>query len=102
MTTGPQCTLRAAARDLAAASDALAAATRATSRWTLNRQPSSEQDLAYLAADERRDQARDAELAADGRAGWKARNRQEARDRWRAAALAKRRARQDRRLSAGA
>ena len=51
-------------------------------------------------ASERRDQARDAELVADGRARWEAHNRQEARDRWRAAAADKRRDRQDRRQRA--
>ena len=95
-----QRTLRAAARHHAAARDALAATTRAASRWTPNRQRSSEQDLAYRDADEHRDQARDAELVAEGRARWRARNRQEARDRWRAAAADNRRARQDRRQQA--
>ena len=67
---------RAARRTLrAAARDALAAATRATSRWTPNHQRGSEQNRAYLDANEHRDQARDAELIADGRARWKARNR---------------------------
>ena len=95
-----QRTLRAAARDHAAARDALADATRAASRWTPNRQRGSEQHLATLDAEERRDQASDAELVADGRARWKARNRQEARDRWRAAAADKLRDRQDRRHEA--
>ena len=95
-----QRTLRAAARDHAAARDALADATRAASRWTPNRQRGSEQHRACLDAEERRDQARDAELVADGRARSKARNRQEARDRWRAAAADKRRDRQDRRQKA--
>ena len=93
-------TLRAAARDHAAARDALAAAARAASRWTPSRQRGSERYLAYRDADEHRDQARDAELVADGQARWRARNRQEARDRWRAAATDKRRARQDRRRQA--
>ena len=95
-----QRTLRAAARDYAAARDALADATRAASRWTPNHQRGSEQYLAYLDASERHDQARDAELVADGRARWEARIRQEARDRWRAAAADKRRDRQDRRQRA--
>ena len=95
-----QRTLRAAARDHAAARDALADATRAASRWTPNRQRGSEQHRAYLDANERHDQARDAELVADGRARWEAHNRQEARDRWRAAAADKRRDRQDRRQRA--
>ena len=95
-----QCTLRAAARDFAAARDAFAVATRAASRWTPNSQRGSEQHLAYLDAEERRDQARDAELAAEVQAEWKARSRQEARDRWRAAAADKRRERQDRRRKA--
>ena len=89
--------LRAAARDHAVARDALADATRAASRWTPNRQRGSEQRRTIFDADERRDQARDAELVADSHARWKARNRQEARDRWRAAAADKHRARQDRR-----
>jgi len=92
-----QRTLRAAVRDHAAARDALTGATRAASRWTPNRQRGSEQHLAYLDADERYDQARDAELAAEVQAEWKARNRQQARDRWRASAADKRRDRQDRR-----
>ena len=95
-----QRTLRAAARDFAAARDAVAAATHVASRWTPNRQRGSEQHLAYLDADERRDQARDAELAAEVQAEWKARSRQEARDRWRAAAADKLRDRQDRRRKA--
>ena len=95
-----QRTLRAAARDHAAARDALADATRAASRWTPNRKRGSEQYRAYLDASERHDQAGDAELVADGRARWEARNRQEARDRWRAAAADKRRDRQDRRQRA--
>ena len=94
-----QRTLRAAVRDHAAAREALTAATRA-SRWTPNRHRGSEQYLAYRDADERYDQARDAELAADVQAGWKARNRQQARDRWRAAAADKLRDRQDRRRKA--
>ena len=93
-------TLRAAARDHAAARDVLAVATRAASRWTPSRQRGSEQYLAYRDADEHRDQARDAELVADGQARWRARNRQEARDRWHAAAADKRRVRQDRRQQA--
>ena len=93
-------TLRATARDLAAARDVLADATRAASRWTPNRQRASEQRRAIFDAEERLDQARDAELVADGQAGWQARNRQEARDRWRAAAADKRRDRQDRRQRA--
>ena len=95
-----QRTLRAAARDHAAARDALADATRAASRWTPNRQRASEQRRAIFDAEERLDQARDAELVADGRARWEAHNRQEARDRWRAAAADKRRDRQDRRQRA--
>ena len=91
-----QRTLRVAVRNFAAARDAVADVTRA-SRWTPNRQRGSEQHLAYLDAEERRDQARDAELVADSRARSKARNRQEARDRWRAAAADKLRDRQDRR-----
>ena len=95
-----QRTLRAAARDFAAACDAVTAATRAASRWTPNRERGSEQHLAYLGADERRDQARDAELTAEVQAEWKARSRQEARERWRAAAADKLRDRQDRRRKA--
>ena len=95
-----QRTLRAAARDHAAARDVLADATRAASRWTPNRQRGSEQGRAIFDAEERRDQARDAELVADVQAGWQARNRQEARDRWRAAAADRLRARQDRRRQA--
>ncbi len=95
-----QRTQQAVARDLAAARDVLADATRAASRWTPNRQRASEQRRAIFDAEERLDQARDAELVADGRAGWQARNRQEARDRWRAAAADKRRDRQDRRQRA--
>ena len=95
-----QRTLRAAARDHAAARDAVTAATRAASRWTPNRQRGSEQRRAIFDADERRDQARDAELVADVEAGWKTRNRQEARDRCRDAAADKRRDRQDRRQKA--
>ena len=91
-----QRTLRAAVRDHAAARDALTGATRATSRWTPNRQRGTEQHLAYLDADDRYDQARDAELAAEVRAEWAANSRQKARDRWRAAAADKRRDRQDR------
>ncbi len=75
-----QRSLRAAARDHAAARDALADATRAASRWTPNRQRGSEQHLAYLDASERHDQARDAELVADGRARWEAHNRQASMD----------------------
>ena len=92
--------LRTAVRDHAAARDALADATRAASRWTPNRQRGSEQHRAYLDANERRDQAIGAELVADGRARWEARNREEACDRWRAAAADKRRDRQDRRQRA--
>ena len=95
-----QRTLRAAARDHAAARDALADATRAASRWTPNRQRASEQRRAIFDAEERRDQARDVELVADSRARWKARNRQEARDRWRAAVADRLRDRQDRRQQA--
>ena len=95
-----QRTLRAAARDFAAARDAVAAATRAASRWTPNRQRGSEQRLAYLDAAERRDQTLEAELTAEVQAKWKARSRQEARDRWRAAAADKLRDRQDRRRKA--
>ena len=95
-----QRTLRAAARDHAAARDVLADGTRAVSRWTPNRQRGSEQRRAIFDAEERRDQARDAELVADVQAGWQARNRQEARDRWRAAAADMLRARQDRRQQA--
>ncbi len=95
-----QRTLRAAARDHAAARDVLADATRAASRWTPNRQRGSERHLAIFDAEERRDQASDAELVADVQAGWQARNRQEARDRWRAAAAEKLRDRQDRRRQA--
>ena len=95
-----QRSLRAAARDHAAAREALTAATRAASRWTPNRQRGSEQRRAIFDAEERRDQARDAELVADVEAGWKARNREEARDRWRAAAADKLRDRQDRRRKA--
>ena len=95
-----QRTLRAAARDHAAARDALADATRAASRWTPNRQRASEQRRAIFDAEERRDQARDVELVADSRARWKARNRQEACDRWRAAAADRLRDRQDRRQQA--
>ena len=95
-----QRTLRAAARDHAAARDVLADGTRAASRWTPNRQRGSEQRRAIFDAEERRDQARDAELVADVQAGWQARNRQEARDRWRAAAADRLRARQDRRQQA--
>ena len=93
-------TLRAAARDYAAARDALADATRAASRWTPNRQRGSEQRRAIFDAEERCDQARDAELVADSHARWKARNQQEARDRWRDAAADRRRDRQDRRRKA--
>ena len=92
--------LRAAVRDHAAARDALAAATRAASRWTPNRQRATEQHRAIFDAEERRDQTRDAELVADVQAGWQARNRQEARDRWRDAAADKLRDRQDRRQKA--
>ena len=95
-----QRTLRAAARDHAAARDVLADGTRAASRWTPNRQRGSEQRRAIFDAEERYDQARDAELVADVQAGWQARNRQEARDRWRAAAADRLRARQDRRQQA--
>ena len=94
-----QRTLRAAARDHAAACDAVANATRA-SRWTPNRQRGSEQHLAYLDAEERRDQTLGAELTADVQAGWAASSQQEARDRWRAAAADKLRDRQDRRQKA--
>ena len=93
-------TLRAAARDYAAARDALADATRAASRWTPNRQRGSDQRRAIFDAEERCDQARDAELVADVHARWKARNQQEARDRWRDAAADRRRDRQDRRRKA--
>ena len=92
-----QRTLQAVARDLAAARDVLADATRAASRWTPNRQRASEQRRAIFDAEERLDQARDAELVADSRARWEAHNRQEARDRRRDAAADKRRDRQDRR-----
>ena len=95
-----QRTRQAVARDLAAARDVLADATRAASRWTPNRQRASEQRRAIFDAEERLDQARDAELVADSRARWEAHNRQEARDRWRAAAADKRRDRQDRRQRA--
>ncbi len=95
-----QRTQQAAARDLAAARDVLADATRAASRWTPNRQRASEQRRAIFDAEERLDQARDAELVADSRARWEAHNRQEARDRWRAAAADKRRDRQNRRQRA--
>ena len=95
-----QRTLRAAVRDHAAARDVLADATRAASRWTPSRQRGSEQRLAIFDAEERRDRARDAELVADVQAGGQARNRQEARDRWRAAAADRLRARQDRRRQA--
>ncbi|MCY4120339.1 MAG: relaxase/mobilization nuclease domain-containing protein, partial [Acidobacteria bacterium] len=95
-----QRTLRAAGRDHAAARDALAGATRTASRWTPNRQRGSEQRRAYLDADNRYDQARDAELAAEVQARWNARSRQEARDRWRASATDKLRDRQDRRRKA--
>ncbi len=95
-----QRTQQAVARDLAAARDVLADATRAASRWTPNRQRASEQRRAIFDAEERLDQARDAELVADSRARWEAHNRQEARDRWRAAAADKRRDRQDRRQRA--
>ena len=93
-------TLRAAARDYAAARDALADATRAASRWTPNRQRGSDQRRAIFDAEERCDQARDAEFVADTHARWKARNQQEARDRWRDAAADRRRDRQDRRRKA--
>ena len=95
-----QRTQQAVARDLAAARDVLADATRAASRWTPNRQRASEQRRAIFDSEERLDQARDAELVADSRARWEAHNRQEARDRWRAAAADKRRDRQDRRQRA--
>ena len=95
-----QRTLRAAVRDHAAARDALVGATRAASRWTPNRQRGSERRRAYLDADDHYGQARDAELAAEVRAGWAANSRQEARDRWRDAAADKRRDRQDRRRKA--
>ena len=95
-----QRTQQAVARDLAAARDVLADATRAASRWTPNRKRASEQRRAIFDAEERLDQARDAELVADSRARWEAHNRQEARDRWRAAAADKRRDRQDRRQRA--
>ncbi len=95
-----QRTQQAVARDLAAARDVLADATRAASRWTPNRQRASEQRRAIFDAEERLDQARDAELVADSRARWEAHNRQEARDRWRDAAADKRRDRQDRRQRA--
>lgn len=93
-------TLRATARDYAAARDALADATRAASRWTPNLQRGDEQSRALFDAEERCDQARDAELVADTHARWKARNQQEARDRWRDAAADRRRDRQDRRRKA--
>ena len=80
--------------------DALTAATRAASRWTPNRRRGSELYGAHLDAEERRDRTRDAELVADVRARSRARNRQEARDRWRAAAADKLRERQDRRRKA--
>ena len=92
-----QRTLRVAVRDHAAARAALTGATRAASRWTPNRQRGSEQRRAYRDANERYDQARDAEFAAEVQAGWKARNRQKARDRWRDAVADKLRDRQDRR-----
>ena len=72
-----QRTLRAAVRDHAAARDAVADATRA-SRWTPNRQRGSEQRRAYLDAGERRDQTRDAELAAEVQAEWAASSQQPA------------------------
>ena len=93
-------TLRAAARDYAAARDALADATRAASRWTPNRQRGSDQARAIFDAEDRCDQAREAELVADVQARWKARNQQEARERWREAAADRRRDRQDRRRKA--
>ena len=95
-----QRTLRAAVRDRAAARDALVGATRAASRWTPNRQRGSERRRAYLDADDRYGQARDAELAAEVRAEWAANSRQKARDRWRDAAADKRRDQQDRRQKA--
>ena len=95
-----QRTLRAAVRDHAATRGALTAATRAASRWTPNRRRGSEQHLAYLDADDRYGQARDAELAAEVRAEWAANSRQKARDRWRDAAADKLRERQDRRQQA--
>ena len=67
---------------------------------TSNRQRGSEQRRAYLDADDRYGQARDAELAAEVRAEWAANSRQKARDRWRDAAADKRRERQDRRQQA--
>ena len=95
-----QRTLRVAIRDHAAARDVLVGATRTASRWTPSRQRGSERRRAYLDADDRYGQARDAELAAEVRAGWAARSRQRARDRWRDAAADKRRDRQDRRQQA--
>ena len=95
-----QRTLRAAVRAHAAARDALTGANRTASRWTPNRQRGSEQHLAYLDADARYDQARDAELAAEVQAERAANSRQVAGDRWRAAAADKRRDRQDRRQKA--
>ena len=76
MTTGAaRRTLRAAARDYAAARDALADATRrGASRWTPNRQRGSERRRAIFDAEDRCDKARDAELVADSHARWKARN----------------------------
>ncbi len=97
---GARRTLQAAARDYAEARDALADATRAASRWTPNRQRGSDQARAIFDAEDRCDQAREAELVADVQARWKARNQQEARERWRDAAADRRRDRQDRRRKA--
>ena len=90
---------RAAARDHAAARDALAAVTPVASGWTPKRR-SVKEYLAYIDAEVRRDQARDAEDVASAQARSKALNRQEARDRWRAAAADRHRERQERRQEA--
>jgi len=87
---------RTAARKHAAARDALAAVTPAASGWTPKR-VSIEERMAQIDAEDRCDQARDAELVADSHARWKARDRQEALDHWRTAAADKHRDRQDRR-----
>ena len=87
---------RAAARKHAAARDALAAVTPAASGWT-PRRVSIEERLAQIDAEERRDEARDADTLAGARARTQALIRQEARDRWCAAAANRRRERQERR-----
>ena len=87
---------RAAACKHAAARNALAAVTPAASGWTPKRR-SVEEYLAQIDAEVRRDQARDAEDLAAARARTQALIRQEARDRWCAAAADRRRERQERR-----